>query len=176
MKKVILFSLLVVSPVFLGFRPVSPPELQMTDGYSVRFKGKKVNGFFHTLKGKIRFDENNLSASSFNMEIDVASISTGNSLKTRHAKNKKWFDAKKYPAITFNSSKITRTDKGYQVNGKLKMKDVEKDVTIPFKYVSNVFTGRFYVLRSDFKIGKMKGMHKAVGDTIFVDLTVPVVK
>lgn len=174
MKNLKFLLLLVFAISFSSFYTPAPGEWQMTDGYSVRFKTKKVSGFFHNMKGKIVFDERNLNSASFKMEIDVASITTGNSLKSWHAKKAKWFDAKQYPQITFVSNKVQKTDKGYQVNGKLKLKDVEKDVSIPFSFISKVFTGHFKLLRSDFHVGKTKGMSKMVGDTIQIDITVPV--
>ncbi len=151
-------------------------DWQITDGYSIRVSGKKINGFFHSLKGKISFDENNLSSSQVKLEIDVASITTGNSLKSWHAKRPKWFDAKKYPSITFVSDKFQKTAKGYTVSGKLKMRGVEKDVSIPFSFNRNVFFGQFTVKRTDYKVGSMKGLSKMVSDTIKIDFTIPVTK
>lgn len=151
-------------------------EWKLTDGYSIRFSGKKANGFFHSLKGKVNFNENKLSASSVQLEVDVASISMGNSLKTWHAKRAKWFDAKKYPTITFVSSKFQKNTKGFVVDGKLKMKGVEKNISVPFSFNHNVFFGQFYVKRSDYNIGTLKGMSKSVADSIKVEFTIPVTK
>ncbi len=176
MNRTFTYLLLCASILLLSFSPANAPEWQLTDGYSIRFKTKKVNGFFHTLKGKIAFDENNLSSSYFKMEIDAASIGTGNSLKTWHSKKKKWFNAKEFPSITFNSTKISKTEKGFLANGLLKIKGVEKSVSLPFTFISKVFTGQLTILRSDFGVGKTKGLSKLVGDTIRVNITVPVVK
>lgn len=176
MKRFITYLILFLGVCFFSFTPANAPEWKLTDGYSVRFKTKKVNGFFQTLKGKIYFDENNLSGSSFNMEIDVASITTGNSLKTWHSKKKKWFNAAEFPSITFNSTKISKTEKGYTAIGLLKMKGVEKSVNLPFTFISKVFTGQMLILRSDYNVGKIKGLSKLVGDTIRINITVPVVK
>lgn len=176
MKRFFTYLLLCAAVCFFSFTPATAPEWQLTDGYSVRFKTKKVNGFFHALKGKIYFDESNLAGSSFKMEIDAASISTGNSVKTWHSKKKKWFNVKEFPSITFNSTKISKTEKGYSATGLLKIKGEEKSVNLPFTFISKVFTGQLVILRSDFKVGKLKGLSKMVGDTIKVNITVPVTK
>ena len=167
----VLFTLLLSAFTF-----VNGPDWQLTDGYSIRVKGKKINGFFHKLNGKISFDENNLSSAKVNLEVEVASLTTGNSLKSWHAKRKKWFDAKNYPTINFTSTKFQKSGRGYLVTGKLKMKGVEKEISIPFSFSNNIFFGSFKVLRTDYKVGTMKGMARLVGDTILIDFTIPVTR
>jgi polyisoprenoid-binding protein YceI len=176
MKKIFFTTLLAAFVLFSAFTLYNSEEWKLTDGYSIRFSGKKANGFFHSLKGKVNFDENKLSASSVQLEVDVASISMGNSLKTWHAKRAKWFDAKKYPTITFVSDKFQKSNKGFVVNGKLKMKGVEKDISVPFSFNHNFFFGQFYVRRSEFNVGSLKGMSKSVADSIKVEFTIPVTK
>src|SRR5687768_9595923 len=127
MKKILLPLALTAIFMLSAFTILPPVDWQLTDGYSIRFTGKKINGFFHSLKGQVSFDENNLSSSRVKLEIDIASMTTGNSLKSWHAKRPKWFDAKKYPTITFVSDKFQKTSNGYIVTGKLKMRGVEKD-------------------------------------------------
>ncbi len=176
MKK-FLFPFAIASALILSaFTIENPSEWKLTDGYSIRFVGKRINGFFHVLKGQIIFDENKLSSSSLKMEVNVASITTGNSLKSWNAKRAKWFDAKKYPTITFVSDRFQKAAKGYIVTGKLKIRGVERDVSIPFSFGDKTFFGQFIVLRSDYKIGKMKGFGKLVSDTIKIDFTIPVTK
>lgn len=176
MKKFILpFALLAVF-ILSAFTFVTPPDLKLTDGYSIRIKGKRINGFFHKLNGQVNFDENNLSASRVKLEVEVGSITTGNSLKSWHAKRKKWFNAKQFPTITFVSDKFQKAQKGYTVSGKLKMKGVERDISIPFSYSNSIFFGSFYVRRSDYNVGSMKGMSKMVSDSILIDFTIPVTK
>lgn len=176
MKKTLLPFSLIILLLCSGFMVLKPIDWQLTEAYSIRVSGKKIDGFFHKLKGKISFDENNLSASQFNLEVEVASLTTGNSLKSWHAKKAKWLDAKHYPTITFNSSKIQKTAKGYLVNGKLNLRGIEKEVAIPFSFSGNIFFGNFYVKRSDYKVGSLKGMSKMVSDSLRIDFTIPVVK
>src|SRR3954468_12756501 len=104
MKKILflLFTAIILS----AFTSGDASEWKLTDGYSIRFKGKKVNGFFRSMKGQVNFDENTLSSSRVMLEVDATSITTQNSLKTWHSKRAKWFDTKKFPTITFNSNKF----------------------------------------------------------------------
>jgi polyisoprenoid-binding protein YceI len=175
MKRILplaLVALLILS----SFTLKDSPDWKLTDKYSVWFKGKHISGFFHTLKGQITFDENKLSSSKINLELEAASIATGNSLRTWRSKKKKWFDAKQFPTITFTSEKFQKATKGYVVTGKVKMKGIEKNVTVPFSFSDKTFFGNFQVKRSDFNIGKQKGWGKWVSDTITVNFTIPVTK
>ena len=176
MKKIVIPFVLTALFTLSAFTWGDTADWQLTDKYSIWFTGKKVSGFFHNLKGQITFDENKLSTSRINLEVEVASIKTGNSLKTWHSKRKKWFDAKQFPNISFVSEKFQKTTKGYTVTGKLKMKGVEKVITIPFQFSNKTFFGNFQVKRSDYNVGKMKGFAKMVSDTININFTIPVTK
>ena len=150
---------------------------QISNTYSIKFSCDASAGIFKTFRGTIAFDEQNLAASSFNISIDVASINTGNAMMNKHAKGEDWFDAAKYPEITFTSKKIVKTGAAYQVSGDLELHGIKKEITIPFTFVNKgtaaIFTGSCSVNRSDFKIGKPGG---EVGEAIKIDVSVPVIK
>ena len=150
---------------------------QPTDKYNISFSSNDAGGIFKKFSGNIVFDEQNTTASVFDVTIDVNSINTGNGLQNKHAKSDEWFDAAKYPVIRYVSKKITKTATGYQVTGDMDMHGVKKELTIPFTFRKNgnsgEFKGSFSVNRSDFHIGKPGG---EVAESIKVDITVPVVK
>lgn len=176
MKKILFIFIPFLVLLLSAFNLPDASEWKLTDGYSIRFKGKGVNGFFHSLKGQIMFDENKLSSSKVNLEVELNSIRTGNSLKSWHAKRAKWFDAKQFPVIRFSSSEIQKAAKGYVAKGKLKMKGVECEISVPFTFLHNTFFGTFFVRRSDYNVGRMKGLSKMVSDSIQIDFTIPVSK
>ncbi|MFK7810674.1 MAG: YceI family protein [Saprospiraceae bacterium] len=169
-------GLIAVIVLFSAFTVNNSMSLQIAEGYSIKFEGTKVTGIFKTMSGDIQFDENNLEASKFSTSIDVASINTGNGMKNKHAVSKKWFDAEKYPAITFNSSKFSKTDTGYEVIGELEIHGTKKEISIPFTFHDNTFHGAFNVNRLDYGIGTMKGMSKKVSNEIKLEISVPVTK
>jgi len=171
------FAVLVGATMLLSaFTTIKSIDWQITEGYSIKFKGTDAEGIFKTMTGDISFDENDLSASKFSVSVDVSSINTGNGMKNKHAKSDKWFDAAKYPSITFISSKISKSTEGYQVDGTLEMHGVKKQITIPFTFGSNSFKGNFSVNRMDFGVGTMEGMSKKVSNEIALEISVPVTK
>ena len=154
----------------------SSTNWQIAEDYSIKFTSDDPSGVFTKLKGDISFDPQNLSASKFDLKVEVSSISTGNGIKNRHAKSKKWFDADKFPNIHFVSSKFIKTDKGYSVMGNLSIHGVTKEFTMPFTFVKNTFTSSYMINRLDFKIGTREGMSAKVPAELLVEISVPVSK
>ncbi|MES2798938.1 MAG: YceI family protein [Bacteroidota bacterium] len=133
-------------------------KLKVVEGYSIAFKSKDPSGTFKKMKGDIQFDESDLASCKFDLSFEVSSISTGNGMQNKKALTAEWFDAAKYPQITFVSTKVEKSDNTYYVTGNLKMKGVTKEYKIPVtaskKGTGFTFTGKFKVNRIDFKVGK----------------------
>jgi polyisoprenoid-binding protein YceI len=92
----------------------------------------EVEGVFHEVKGKIDIDDKDLTKSSVDLTITASSVDTGNADRDKHLKSPDFFDAAKYPTLTFKSTKIVKgagKDK-FKVTGDLKIRDVTKSVTL----------------------------------------------
>jgi len=156
---------------------VSAQTWQIGSNYSVQFSCNMASGIFKDIKASILFDEQSLNNAKFNVNVDVASINTGNALMNKHAKSDEWLDAVKYPAISFASKKIIKNGTSYQVTGDLTVHGVTKEASIPFIFKragnSASFTANFNIRRSDFNIGKPGG---EVDENIKINLSVPVIK
>jgi polyisoprenoid-binding protein YceI len=77
----------------------SAPGYKIKDSYSIEFKSKDPSGEFTKMSGTIKFDEDDLSGSKFDLSFDVSSISTGNGMKNKKAQTAEWFNAAKYPQM-----------------------------------------------------------------------------
>lgn len=88
-----------------------------------------VKGSFPKVSGVLTFDESDLSKSSVEASIDVASIVTRDEQRDGHLKSADFFDVEKYPTMTFKSTKVTPTGAGEgKVEGDLTIRDVTKKV------------------------------------------------
>jgi polyisoprenoid-binding protein YceI len=109
--------------------------------------------------------------------VEVNTINTGIGLRNSDLKKEKYFNAEKYPVISFKSKSIEKTEKGFKAEGTLTMKDVSKPVTIPFTFTANgndgVFKGDFDINREDFSIGSKGG---SIGNKVSIHLEVPATK
>jgi polyisoprenoid-binding protein YceI len=92
----------------------------------------KVNGQFNDFSSEVIFDPNNLAESRFFFQIKTESIDTNIAKRDRHLQSVDFFDADKYPLITFESYKITDAGNNvYQVFGKFTVKGETHDLMLP---------------------------------------------
>ena len=174
MKKQVYLFVTVVLIIASAFTFIQSQEWKIAEGYSVKFEAGDPSGEFSGLKGTIIFDENNLKDSKFEVSIDVASINTGNGMKNTHAKSANWFDAEKYPTISFVSNSITKSGDGFEALGTLEIHGVKKEFVMPFTFANNAFTSSFEVNRLDFGIDD--GKHPKMLPNMKVSISVPVTK
>lgn len=89
----------------------------------------KVRGQFKSFEGTLDINTDNPAASSVAGTIDVASIDTREPQRDAHLRSADFFDAEKYPKLSFRSSRIEPAGKGhYKVVGDLTIKDVTREV------------------------------------------------
>lgn len=137
----------------------------------------RVNGTFSGLKANIVFDENDLAGSSINASVDAKTVNTPISLRNRHLVSEEtWFNAQKYPLISFTSKQIIKTKVGFAALGDLTIKETTKHTEIPFRLTGagaqKIFEGEFKINRRDFKLGP--GV--VASDTVTIFLKVPASK
>ncbi|HWS24318.1 MAG TPA: YceI family protein [Anaerolineales bacterium] len=131
----VVLLVLVVSPSHAGVRSWEIDKDHANFYFSVEHIYAKVQGRFTDYKGAFLFDPDNLNESKISFEIKVNSVDTGISKRDKHLPSNDFLDAAKYPLITFISSSITKTGENiYNVKGKLTIKDVTSDLTIPLEY------------------------------------------
>jgi polyisoprenoid-binding protein YceI len=88
-----------------------------------------VRGQFTGVTGSLTYNESDLTESSVEATIDVASINTHDPQRDTHLKSADFFDAEKYPTFTFRSSRVTRrADGSVNVAGSLAMHGAAKEV------------------------------------------------
>lgn len=170
MRKITTMAIVASAFMLLAFTAVSN-NWKVKDDYSVKFTSKKVSGVFKGLKTEIVFDEHNLAASKVVASIDATTVSTGNGMRNRHAR--KGLGADEYPVIRFESTSIVKKGSGYEAIGKLTLKDVTKQITLPFTFQRNgtegVFSGSFSLKTKEYHVEKM-----GTPEEITVLLNVPV--
>ncbi|UCG51224.1 MAG: YceI family protein [Candidatus Latescibacterota bacterium] len=99
----------------------------------------KVKGEFNEYAGTISYDDQDITKSSVEVTIKTASIDTKDEKRDAHLRTADFFDAEKYPEITFKSKRVVKSEDGFVVVGDLTMRGVTKEIEIPF-VVSGVIT------------------------------------
>ncbi|MEX0844985.1 MAG: YceI family protein [Balneolaceae bacterium] len=143
-----------------------------------------VNGQFNDYKATIHFDPENLEESMVDVKIMVSSIDTKNEKRDGHLKSDDFFNAEKWPHITFKSNRIeSKGENEFVAHGTLTMKDVSKEIELPFKLLGvkdhpmqeNALvagiTSSIKLDRTEYEVGVGDWASDAViGDEVTVDL------
>jgi polyisoprenoid-binding protein YceI len=89
-----------------------------------------VKGKFTGLSGVLILDETDPTHSSVEASIPFASLSTGDEQRDAHLKSADFFDAEKFPTLTFQSTGVqVRAPGEHSVAGNLTMHGVTRPVT-----------------------------------------------
>jgi len=100
-------------------------------GFTIRHFFSRVPGHFTKFEGTISYDTQDVTKSTVNVSIDTASINTEEPKRDAHLKSPDFFDAEKFPKITFVSSKVTAVSANkLKVDGTLTIRGVAKPVTL----------------------------------------------
>jgi polyisoprenoid-binding protein YceI len=105
----------------------------------VQFKVKHlvistVIGSFKTFEGELETENDDFTNASISFSLDVNSIDTNQEQRDGHLKSAEFFDAEKYPTISFNSTSFNKSGDDYTLTGDLTIKDVTKSVTLDVEH------------------------------------------
>ena len=90
----------------------------------------EVEGKFKQWKGTVQLDEKALDKSQVSFTIEAASIDTADAKRDEHLLSPDFLDAKKFPQLSFKSTKITKAGTGYTLQGNLTIHGVTKPVSL----------------------------------------------
>ena len=95
----------------------------------------EVEGRFQAYTGTMETVKSDFTDAKVNFSVDVASISTDNEMRDKHLKSDDFFNAEKYPKMTFVNTSFARSTGGnYVLEGDLTIRDVTKKVKFAVTY------------------------------------------
>lgn len=90
-----------------------------------------VDGAFKNFDISINSSKDDFTDAVIEVTADINSINTDNDYRDKDLKSDRFFDAAKYPTLTFKSTSIQKTDaKNYKLSGNLTMHGVTKPVVL----------------------------------------------
>jgi polyisoprenoid-binding protein YceI len=103
-----------------------------TAGFSVRHLAvSTVHGQFNKVSGKVDLDDKDITKSTVEVSIDVSSIDTHDAKRDGHLKSPDFFDAAKFPTMSFKSTKVEKAGKEkLKVTGELTLHGVTHPVVL----------------------------------------------
>jgi len=195
--------MLKLNKLFLSFCAVCAIGLQ---GYAadykideahtaVSFKVKHLGisytqGKFENVAGTFNFAPEQIKQSKANAIIKVSSLNTGIKQRDEHLKSPEFFDADKYPEITFVTQSVKPSGKdAYDIIGNLTIHGVTKPVVLKANYEGTVkdpwgneragFTASTKINRQDYGMNFNKTVDNGgllVGDEVWISLEVEGIK
>ena len=149
-----------------------------------------VHGEFHGVTGTVVVDDTDIGKSTVNVTIDATSVDTREPDRDKHLKSEAFFDVAKYPAITFQSTKVERNADGtLKVTGDLTIRGVTKTAVLtatlpkapikdPWGLQRTAVSASTKINRQDFGVAwnqKLDSGGVVVGDDVSVSLDVEMI-
>jgi polyisoprenoid-binding protein YceI len=126
--------------------------------FKIKNAGIGVDGSFGEYTAMVQFDPKDLTASHFEGKIKTKSINTGINGRDNHLRKEEFFYVDKYPEINFKSTTVKQQGAGYVISGKLTIKDVTKEVSLPLVITKTgaveVYQANLTINRLDFHVGE----------------------
>ena len=127
-----------------------------------------VYGRFNQVDGRFTLG----SEPSFQFTVAADSVDTGNKKRDNHLRSPDFFNVKRFPQISFQSTSVKSTDEGYAVTGELSLHGTTREITVELTdmgetemqgKVRHGFATEFTLKRSDYGMDNMVG---PVGDEV----------
>lgn len=119
-------------------------------GFNVRHFVSRVNGNFSKFSGTVVFNRKKPRRTKIKAVVHINSVNTNNAKRDGHLKSKDFFYTKKFPKMTFVSTKVTKVRRRgkkitMNIRGKLTIRGVTRRVTLKTTFLGQVNAGRMGV-------------------------------
>ena len=160
-------------------------------GFSVRHMMiTNVKGEFEKFEGEVSYDPMQPQAAKVSASIDVSSITTREEKRDAHLRSADFFDAERFPKITFQSRRTSRKGSSLEVVGELSIHGITRDVTLTVSDLTEEHTdpwgnlrigasAKTKVKRSDFGMrwnAALEAGGMLVGDEVTIQIEVSLVR
>ncbi len=126
-------ALLAAAPLMAQVRTFRVDDNHTVIGFKASTLLFDVPGRFTRFKADIQGDPTTLEGARVRLDIDARSVSTANGKRDEHLRSDDFFDAARYPRITFTSKEVRRDGDRVIVRGTLAVHGVRRDLEIPFQ-------------------------------------------
>jgi len=109
-------------------------------GFTVTHLGiADVSGTFNDFDVTVNSSKPDFSDATFELNANIASIDTRVDARNNHLKSADFFDAEKYPVMSFKSTSIKKSGKDeYKLTGDLNLHGITKQVTMDLRYKGTI--------------------------------------
>lgn len=119
----------------VGFYKIDPTTAKVN--FQLGPKGGITKGAFKSFTGDVTI-ATSIQNSSFSILLPLSQLTTFNKYRDESLLAPEYFGAAKFPEMTYKSTSLSKTDDGYELQGKFTMLGVSKDLPIQLKYIGMV--------------------------------------
>jgi polyisoprenoid-binding protein YceI len=153
---------------------IDPARSQV--GFTVRhLMFAKVRGRFARLSGTVAHDEANPAASSVEVELEAASVDTGDRDRDENLRAE-IFDVQRFPKLTFKSTRVEKRGARLRLAGTLTIRTVSREVVLDVEpRGAGRFRARGALNRKDYGLQWSAALETGgmlVGDEVTLELEV----
>ncbi len=191
-----ILSLVLMLTLALPFSALASTWSLDPDHSAAQFKVRhlmisNVRGNFEKISATLHLDDRDITKSRVEVSIDVASINTGVNKRDDHLRSPDFFDATKFPSMTFVSTRVEKAGPGkLNVTGNLTIKGITRPVVLrvdgltpevrdPWGHSRRGASATTTINRRDFGITWNKSMDNGgvvVGEEVAIQLEVEFVR
>lgn len=149
----------------------------------------KTTGRFADYSGFVELDPETTTVKTIEATIKTASVNTNHEKRDGHLRGPDFFDAEKFPTMTYKLKSYQRTEDGYTAVGDLTLRGVTKEIALvgnfngvtkdPWGNVRTGFNAEGKINRKDFGMVWNKTLDNGglvVGDDVFIKLDIECIK
>lgn len=149
----------------------------------------KTQGRFMDYQGFIEMDPDALTVKAIEATIKTASVNTNHEKRDAHLRGPDFFNADKFPTMTYRLTSSRKVGEGYRAVGELTLLGVTKEITLvgtfngvakdPWGNIRTGFTAEGKLNRKDFGMNWSKQLDNGglvVGDEVFIKLDIECIK
>jgi polyisoprenoid-binding protein YceI len=148
-----------------------------------------VKGTIPDISGTILYDAEDITKSSVDVTLQVASINTHVEKRDDDLRSPEFFDVEKFPVITFKSTRVEKTSSGLMISGILTIRDIAHEVEFPFELSGPItdpwgnsrlgVQAKLTINRQDYGLTYnqvLESIGLAVGNDVNIELNVEAIK
>jgi polyisoprenoid-binding protein YceI len=149
----------------------------------------KVRGAFKKYDVDLAFDPKDPASAKVEVRVDVASIDTHEEKRDAHLRSADFFDAEKFPTMTFKSSRVEVDGADYKLHGDLTLHGVTKPLVLAVEFLGEAkdpwgnakagFSAQGSLSRKDFDLHWNQALETGgvlVGDKVEISIDLEVLK
>ena len=186
MKKIILYVILLSSISIAQAQNWTLDKSHSKLNFTIVHLGiSEQEGNFKNFTIKLTAAKEDFSDAVIELNADVNSIDTDNISRDEHLKGTDYFDAAKFPALTFKSKSFEKVNGNvYNLTGDLTIKGITKTVSLNVTYIGSTINAKTQkrvagfkltgvINRIDFGVGKSSA---ALSDNVSIIANIEVIK